>query len=185
MSEKTASVPVSESAPVSQRGPRWWVVAVAVLVALGVGLGLGYLVFESNPSDGARGGVSSDEYERVVATLDAYETAWNANDVEAVLELFSDDFVQAPGFTVDASRASLRNAMAHSAEGGVRWEYVGDPFVVRTVGENGEFDVAAMWLEFFEGSEDIREGTTTYRLVDDGDVFKIYRASPFYDWFRY
>lgn len=166
----------------SRRGPAWWVVAVIGLVAAGLGLGLGYVVFAPKESATTVAEVSAEEVDRVVATLDAYEEAWNANDADAVLALFADDYVKAEGLSVEASRRMLRNEVGQMAAQSGTWEFVGDPLVVPQRGRGG-YDVSAAWVSSTATSSDSPPGITIYHLVDEDGVLKIQRATYNSDWF--
>ncbi len=182
LAQSTASV--QEQAP--RRGIAGWVVAVIVAIAVGLGLGLGYFVFSPPAPEADETGVSAQEAARVVALLDAYEVAWNANDADAVLDLFSDDFVYADGYTVEASDPALRRYIARMARANQLWEYVGDPVVVRSSLLWDVYAVAALWKEWTTTSEDFPSfGVTIYRVVDEDGELKINRFTEYPDWFQY
>ena len=177
----------SEHDQAPRRGPAWWVVAVVAVIATVLGLGVGYLV-SSQTSDVEQSNVSAEEVDRVVALLDAYETAWNANDADAVLDVFSEDFVLAEGYTVETTGPALRRDLARTADQGLSWEYVGDPVVVRlpsTVAVHGTYNVSAPWVASYHTTEELLYGITVYRVIDDDGVLKIRRAAPDDTWFRY
>jgi uncharacterized protein (TIGR02246 family) len=186
MSERTQTTNV-EHAPTSRRGFAGWVVAVVALIAAGLGVGIGYLV-SSQTSEVGQSSVSAQEVDRVVAMLDAYEAAWNANDADAVLDLFTDDYVWADGYTVEASRSVLRREVARWADTRAQWEYVGDPAVVRIPlnrEADGTYDVSALWVQSNATTEETYYGITVYRLADDDGVLKIRRSAPDGIWFQY
>ncbi len=185
MSERTQTN--SEHASTSRRGFAGWVVAVVALIAAGLGVGIGYFVPSQTP-DVEQSNVSAEEMDRVVALLDAYETAWNANDADAVLDVFSEDFVLAEGYTVETTGPALRRDLARNTDMGMSWEYVGDPVVVRlpsTVAAHGTYNVSAPWVASNYTTGDTYYGITVYRLIDDDGVLKIRRAAPDDTWFRY
>lgn len=185
MTERTLTAD-SEHSETSRRGPAWWVVAVVGVIAAGLGLGLGYLVFGPTTSEADVSSVSTEEADRVVALLDAYETAWNANDPDAVLDLFADDYVYADGHRVETSKPVLARGVAQSAKAGAQWEYVGDPVVIpHGMLDDGTYHVSAPWASSHETSSEAAFGITVFRVVDEDGVLKIQRSRPDDDWFPY
>jgi hypothetical protein len=184
MSERTQTTN-SVHAPTSRRGFAGWVVAVVALIAAGLGVGIGFLV-SSQTSEVGQSSVSAEEVDRVVAVLDAYEAAWNANDADAVLDLFTDDYLYAEGFKLEASKPALRRDIARFARQDITWEWVGEPFVVGGSLSGGEYDVSALWKEWTATAEDWPAyGISTYQVVDEDGVLKIRRAEYNSIWFQY
>lgn len=175
----------SEQARASRRGIAGWVVAVMVTIPVGLGLGLGYVVFSPQDRDADGTGVSAEDVDRVVALLDAYEVAWRANDADAVLDLFSDGYVKADGYTAEASKSVIRRDIAGWARANALWEFVGDPVVVRGSMSGDVFYVSALWREWTTTSEDSAYAVSVYRVVDENGELKINRGSLHSEWFQY
>ncbi len=183
MATQTKTAPRTDSPSASPPRRRWWVMAIVGLVALGLGFGLGYLVSERSGTDVAKGDVPAEVVDRVGAFLDAYETAWTSMDSDAVLAMVADDFAF-EGMTVEGSAAKLRGEMNYFM-GGYQFEYVGDPLVVRAFNMANAYDVSAQWVTWpLDYPEQVTSYMTTYRLVDNDGVLKIYRGYPSEDWFE-
>ena len=157
----TEVVTVETAAP--GRRMRWWMVAVIGVVALAIG------VFIGNSLDGGR---DTSDPERAI---DQYNTAWEENDPEALLEVVTDDFVEEYHYYAQRDDQVVMSEDSWDARTAARYaefsdyqiDHSGDAIVVG----DGPWFVSVNESQVGEGTE--YEGTATYVVVDDGGTLKL------------
>ena len=156
-----------DEAVASERGVRWWIVALIGVFALAIGVLIG---------NNLVGGRDTSDPERAI---NQFNTAWEENDPEALLAVVTDDFVEEYHYytqlgdqvvtSEDIWGADTAALYAETSDYQIRFS--GDAIVVG----DGPWFVSVNESQEGEGTE--YEGTATYVVVDDGGTLKLVSKS--------
>lgn len=161
------------------RPGRVWVVAAIIgVLAFSVGLVAGYLLFSGDTDET---NAEIEDYDEVVALIDAWVDAWNNDDVDAIRAMMTPDGM-AYKHRADAEGTDSLEFATERSFAEYTYEPMGEPLVARTMGERPLSYAynATVKTRYYDEStgQEVGHGIEFFYLVQDEDGnWEVHHAS--------